>query len=61
MMIRPSRGLSNTTDPWFALDLNTAPGPDLLALGSVQAAVGNPADPSLPSLWRRFWAFWADP
>ena len=38
-------GSQQSTDPWFALDLNTAPGPDLLALGSVQAAVGNPADP----------------
>lgn len=35
----------NSTDPWFALDLTTAPGPDLLALGAVQGAVGNPADP----------------
>jgi len=26
----------DSTDPWFALDLTTAPGPDLLALGSVQ-------------------------
>lgn len=35
----------DSTDPWFALDLTTAPGPDILALGSVQAAVGDPTNP----------------
>ncbi len=35
----------DSTDPWFALDLTTAPGPDLLALGQIQAAVGDPTNP----------------
>ena len=42
---------------WFALDLNTAPGPDLLALGSVQAAVGNPADPLFQAFGAAFGPF----
>lgn len=32
----------DSTDPWFALDLSTAPGPDLLALGQVQAGFATP-------------------
>ena len=50
-------GSQQTTDPWFALDLNTAPGPDLLALGSVQAAVGNPADPLFQAFGAAFGPF----
>jgi len=46
-----------STDPWFALDLTTAPGPDLLALGSVQAAVGNPADPLFQAFGAAFAPF----
>lgn len=50
-----------STDPWFALDLTTAPGPDLLALGSVQAAVGDPTNPLFQAFGAAFAPLTLDP
>ena len=50
-------GSQQSTDPWFALDLTTAPGPDLLALGSVQAAVGDPSNPLFQAFGAAFAPF----
>ena len=47
----------DSTDPWFALDLTTAPGPDLLALGALQNAVGNPNDPLFQAFGAAFAPF----
>jgi outer membrane receptor protein involved in Fe transport len=44
-------------DPFFALDLTTVPGPDLLALGSVQAAVGDPTNPLFQAFGAAFAPF----
>ena len=46
-----------STDPWFALDLTTAPGPDLLALGQIQAAVGDPTNPLFQAFGAAFAPF----
>ena len=45
------------TDPFFGLDLTTAPGPDLLALGSVQAAIGDPTNPLFQAFGAAFAPF----
>ena len=45
------------TDPFFGLDLTTAPGPDLLALGSIQAAVGDPTNPLFQAFGATFAPF----
>ncbi len=47
----------DSTDPWFALDLTTAPGPDLLALGQIQAAVGDPTNPLFQAFGAAFAPF----
>lgn len=49
--------VQTANDPFFALDLTTAPGPDLLALGSVQAAVGNPTNPLFQAFGAAFAPF----
>lgn len=51
----------DSTDPWFALDLTTAPGPDLLALGAVQAAVGDPTNPLFQAFGAAFAPLTLDP
>lgn len=49
--------VQTANDPFFALDLTTAPGPDLLALGSVQAAVGDPTNPLFQAFGAAFAPF----
>ena len=51
----------DSTDPWFALDLTTAPGPDILALGSVQGAVGDPTNPLYQAFGAAFAPLTLDP
>ncbi|MDC0422557.1 TonB-dependent receptor, partial [Hellea sp.] len=47
----------STTDPWNGIDLTTAPGPELLALGSIQAAVGDPNNPLYQAFGAAFGPF----
>jgi len=47
----------DATDPFFSLDLTTAPGPDLLALGQVQAAIGDPTNPLFQAFGATFAPF----
>ena len=49
--------VQTANDPFFALDLTTAPGPDLLALGSIQAAVGDPTNPLFQAFGQAFAPF----
>ena len=47
----------STTDPWNGIDLTTAPGPELLALGSIQAAVGDSNNPLYQAFGAAFGPF----